>query len=66
VILPSSFLQEMVDFFDKYKDAAGAGGKVIPKYERGKEPEWMSKYLNGFVGKVDFGNNILQYDEGIN
>ena len=65
VILPASFLQEMVDFFDKYKDAAGAGGKVIPKYERGKEPEWMSKYLNGFVGKVDFGNNILQYDKGM-
>src|SRR4051812_31557682 len=29
VILPSSFLQEMVNFFDKYKDAVGAGGKVI-------------------------------------
>jgi glucosyl-dolichyl phosphate glucuronosyltransferase len=63
VILPTSFLEEVVNFFDKYKDAAGAGGKVIPKYENGKEPEWMNKYLNGFVGKVDYGNNILQYNK---
>ena len=63
VILPSSFLQEMVDFFDKYKDAVGAGGKVIPKYENGKEPEWMSKYLSGFVGKVDYGTHIVQYND---
>ncbi len=34
----------------------GVGGKVIPKYENGKEPAWMSKYLNGFVGKLDHGD----------
>ncbi len=61
VILSPSFLQGMVDFFDEYKDAVGAGGKVIPKYESGKEPEWMNKYLNGFVGKVDYGTEVMQY-----
>lgn len=63
VILPPSFLQEMVAFFDQYNDAAGAGGKVIPKYENDTEPRWMNKYLNGFVGKVDYGNTILQYTD---
>ena len=61
VILSPSFLNEIVNFFDKFQDAVGAGGKVIPKYENDAEPEWMSKYLNGFVGKVDHGSRIIQY-----
>jgi glucosyl-dolichyl phosphate glucuronosyltransferase len=63
VILPPSFLQEIATFFDQHTDAVGLGGKVIPKYENGNEPEWMNKYLNGFVGKVDYGINILQYNK---
>jgi glycosyltransferase involved in cell wall biosynthesis len=64
-ILSPHFLEEMDIFFNKYPDAVGAGGKVIPKYEDGKEPVWMSKYLYGFVGKLDYGNDILQFDENM-
>ena len=63
VILSPSFLREIAVFFDSHKDAVGAGGKVIPKYENDKEPEWMNQYLNGFVGKVDYGNNVIQYHD---
>jgi glycosyltransferase involved in cell wall biosynthesis len=60
-ILDASYLQQMLHFFETYPTAAGAGGKVVPKYEDGKEPMWMNKYLNGFIGKVDHGNNILLF-----
>jgi len=63
VILSPSFLQEIALFFDSHKDAVGVGGKVIPKYENDQEPEWMNKYLNGFVGKVDHGNHVIQYND---
>ncbi|MEO5649364.1 MAG: glycosyltransferase [Ginsengibacter sp.] len=63
VILPPRFVEEVIGFFIKNRDAVGAGGKVIPKYEDGKEPEWISKYLMGFLGKVDYGNAILQFDK---
>lgn len=71
-ILSAQYLQEMLHFFDTHPTAAGAGGKVIPKYEDGKEPIWMNKYLHGFIGKVDHGNNIqlfagkMKYPVGCN
>src|SRR5690606_1078955 len=36
-------------------------GKVIPKYESGSEPVWMSKYLAGFVGNVNHGPEMKQF-----
>ncbi|MEP7318907.1 MAG: glycosyltransferase family A protein [Panacibacter sp.] len=63
VILPPEYLETVMNFFTKYSPAVGMGGKVIPKYEDGKEPVWMNKYLNGFVAKVDYGNNIKKFDE---
>jgi glucosyl-dolichyl phosphate glucuronosyltransferase len=60
-LLSPEYLAEMLVFFQTYPQAVGAGGKVIPKYEDGKEPAWMSKYLDGFIGKIDFGNSILPF-----
>lgn len=62
-ILSEGYLQEMLDFFKTHPNAAGAGGKVIPKYEGGNEPEWMSKYLNGFIGKIDFGSSVKLFSK---
>jgi glycosyltransferase involved in cell wall biosynthesis len=62
-ILSSGYLESMLHFFTSNPDAAGAGGKVIPKYEDGREPEWMSKYLNGFIGKIDFGSSVLLFSK---
>lgn len=64
-ILSPAFLEKMLDFFIANNDAVGVGGKVIPKYASGKEPIWMSKYLNGFVGKVDYGNETCIYNENM-
>lgn len=61
VILPPEYLEIMISFFEKNPGAIGTGGKVIPKYEDGKEPVWMNKYLNGFVAKVDYGNVVKKF-----
>lgn len=61
VILSPDYLKELHAFFSLRKSAQGAGGKVIPKYESGKEPTWMNKYLFGFIGKVDYGIEILKF-----
>ncbi len=72
VILPGNYLDALQDFFNEQPGAAGAGGKVIPKYEHGEGPVWMNKYLNGFIGKVDHGENIklfsnaMKYPAGCN
>jgi glycosyltransferase involved in cell wall biosynthesis len=71
-ILSVGYLEAMLLFFRNNPQAIGAGGKVIPKYEAGSEPEWMSKYLNGFIGKIDFGSQVkifsseMKYPVGCN
>jgi len=64
-LLSPGFLSEMLHFFHTHPQAAGAGGRVIPKYEDGIEPKWMNKYLNGFIGRVDFGEEIRKFDKAM-
>lgn len=61
VMLSPGYLKSIIDFFEKYPQAVGAGGRVIPKYEDA-EPDWMSKYLKGFVGEVNYGDQIKRFD----
>jgi glycosyltransferase involved in cell wall biosynthesis len=67
-----AFLQSIIHFMQADKSIVGIGGKVIPKYSESKEPEWMSKYLNGFVGRMDYGDkpkrfdNTMKYPAGCN
>lgn len=62
-ILSVNYLLEVNSFFNKHRTAVGAGGRVIPKYEDDKEPEWMNKYLNGFIGRVEFGDEIRKFEK---
>jgi len=57
------FLESIVNFMNADNTIVGVGGKVIPKYSESKEPEWMTKYLNGFVGRMDFGNHPKLFDK---
>nr|MCU0396174.1 glycosyltransferase family 2 protein [Chitinophagaceae bacterium] len=49
------FAATILAFMQQHPEAAGAGGRVLPKYSEKPEPVWMSKYLNGYIGKVDHG-----------
>lgn len=62
VILFEDYLEKLRTFFEEYPQAQGAGGRVIPKYEEA-EPDWMSKYLKGFVGEVNYGNAVRRFDK---
>lgn len=64
-ILSTGYLKSVDSFFSLYTDAVGAGGKVIPRYESDAEPLWMSKYLDGFVGRVDYGKKIKRFDDSM-
>lgn len=56
----SDFLEKVLSFFEKKPETAGIGGRILPKYE-GTPPQWMNKYLYGFVTKVDFGDQGFTY-----
>ena len=42
----------------RYIDIISFGGKVNPCYNEGKEPKWLSKYIDGLVSKVDLGDQV--------
>ena len=56
------FLESIMDFMQANSNVVGVGGKVIPKYSESAEPKWISKYLDGFVGRMDFGDQPKKFD----
>ena len=50
-----TLLEKYLNFFTDHPDAAGAGGRILPKYSEKPKPKWMSKWLNGFIAHVDLG-----------
>lgn len=59
-----NFLENILKHFTNFPETVGIGGVVIPNYEI-EEPQWMSKYLEGLVTKVDLGKEIKKYDKKI-
>lgn len=45
----------------QYTDIISFGGKVIPCYNEGMEPKWLSKYIDGLVSKVDLGDQVMLF-----
>ncbi|MES2646144.1 MAG: glycosyltransferase [Bacteroidota bacterium] len=66
------FAETILAFLDAHPEAAGVGGRVLPKYSESSEPVWMNKYLAGFIGLVDHGepdrvfNGKMKYPIGCN
>ncbi|MCK9280018.1 MAG: glycosyltransferase [Melioribacteraceae bacterium] len=60
----NDYLEKVYFYFVTDEELVSAGGKVLPKYEAGIEPKWMSKYLWGLVTKIDYGNKIKQFPQG--
>jgi len=58
----ADFLSIIQQFFVDNPNTKGIGGKVTPRYEKG-EPVWMNKYLNGFVAKMDKGDQVVQFNK---
>ncbi len=48
---------------EDYTDFISFGGKVIPCYNEGKDPKWLSKYIDGVVSKVDLGEQVKDFDK---
>jgi glycosyltransferase involved in cell wall biosynthesis len=56
------FAKTVLSFMQAHPEASGAGGRILPKYSEKGEPEWMSKYLIGYVGKTDHGEPVRMFE----
>lgn len=58
----SNYLSNLKANIAKYSDCMAFGGKILPLYESGKEPEWMCKWLFSLVSAIDLGDNVQLFE----
>jgi glucosyl-dolichyl phosphate glucuronosyltransferase len=57
------YLENIVNFFEQYKDADALGGRIIPKYIPA-EPKWMSYYVSSLVGNFEYSKEVAVFKPG--
>ena len=58
----AGYLSAYISFFDSNPDTDAAGGPVIPAYEDGAEPEWMTYHLRRLLtGYLYFGDKEKEF-----
>ena len=57
------YLHYLKHYAQKFPRVLAFGGKVVPRYETGKEPEWMSPYLARIYSLVDLGEKPKKFDK---
>jgi glycosyltransferase involved in cell wall biosynthesis len=62
-VAEKDYLQRIANFFTIYPDAAGLGGRIIPKYIPAK-PSWMSYYVSSLVGNFEYSKEFTEFKPG--
>ena len=57
------YLQLIVEFLQSHTDAAGVGGRIIPKYIPA-EPKWMSHFVSSLVGNFHYSDKVEKFKYG--
>lgn len=62
-IAEPDYAENILKVVDAFPEFTGFGGKVLPIYPNKQEPAWMSKYIQGVVSKVDYGEKTGPFDQ---
>ncbi|MBP6456218.1 MAG: glycosyltransferase family 2 protein [Chitinophagaceae bacterium] len=65
VELEKDYLKIIHQFFNDFPHAIGLGGKTLPKFSESEEPKWLSKYMDGIIGRSDKGNEFKKYTKSM-
>ena len=55
------YVENIIKFFDEHKNVDVIGGKIIPVYESGQEPKWMTPYLLTLMAAQDYGEQVKEF-----
>ncbi|HEU4469984.1 MAG TPA: glycosyltransferase [Flavisolibacter sp.] len=62
-IAEPEYLERILAFFSGNQEAAGLGGRIIPRYIP-SEPAWMSHFVSSLVGNFDYSPTLVPFKEG--
>jgi glycosyltransferase involved in cell wall biosynthesis len=54
-------LDTYYNFFSKHMEASGAGGKILPRFSEAPEPAWISRWLDGYLARMDPGGEARPF-----
>lgn len=57
-IAREDYVRQIYQYMSQFPDEVAFGGKVLPKYEKGKAPDWMSQYIERIISIVDLGEDV--------
>ncbi len=60
-IAREDFVEKIITNTQAFPNHYAFGGKVLPKYENGETPEWMSPYIERIISIVDMGDKIKSF-----
>ncbi len=60
-IAAPDFIEKIIQNEKKYPGFLAFGGKVLPKYETGNTPLWMSRYIERIISIVDMGDKVKKF-----
>ncbi len=55
------YCENIIQFYDQHPTVDVIGGKIIPVYESGAEPKWMTPYLLTLVAAQDYGDETKEF-----
>jgi len=57
------YCENIITFYSNNPEVDVIGGKIIPVYESGKEPKWMSPYLLTLMAAQDYGDKEHEFSK---
>jgi len=55
------YVEQLIQSFKVNKETVAIGGKIVPVYESGHKPKWMSKFLLPLVAALDMGEKTKKF-----
>lgn len=60
--IKSDYLSNLVGNLEKYPETMAFGGKIKPRFEAGKAPEWLCKWTYSWVSALDKGDDVVLFE----
>lgn len=58
------YLNNLEGYLNNYPDLSAFGGKIIPLYETGSAPQWISRWTLSWVSGIDLGEEVKLFSNG--
>ena len=64
-LVDTHYLKDYADWFAAHPETMAAGGPILPMYEAGEEPTWMTPYTKALLTAwMDYGDKVREYPKG--